>query len=350
MIKTWRRPLMAGFATVALGLMAAMGAARAQGPIQLKLLDRLPPDHYIARYATNVWIDEVQRATDGAVAIQRYPSERLGKSKDMLSLIKTGVTDMGEIFPGYLGEQMVLSTVAELPGMVPDACAASRAFLELAKDGAFIDSNELVPNGIRMLYVVGLPQYELFTSKKIDTIQSLTGLKIRSSGATMDAGLRSVGSVPIRMGAPELTESFARGTVDGTAYPVASIFSYDLQKLVRYATVNGTFGSSMTFYGISRRVWDKLPAKVQQAMIEAGARTTERACGLIDRDNEEAMSRLEKEGAVLVRFSAADIAKLKAFYGPVADAWAAALDKKGKPGTQTLTRFREAIERHRASR
>ena len=98
-----RSAVIAGACGVLLPLAVAAPPAQA---IDLKLADRLPQDHYVARYTTSYFIDEVRKATNGAVTIQRYPSERLGKSKDMLSLIKTGVTDMGEIFPGYLGEQM----------------------------------------------------------------------------------------------------------------------------------------------------------------------------------------------------------------------------------------------------
>ncbi|MEQ8347705.1 MAG: TRAP transporter substrate-binding protein DctP [Sneathiellaceae bacterium] len=330
-------------AVLGVGALVAGTAAGAQDPVALKLLDRLPPDHYIARYATQYWIDEVEQATGGAVTIKRYPSSSLGKAKDMPALVAAGVTDMGEFFPGYLGEKLALSTVGELPGLVPNACAASLAYEALARDGGIIDRTELAPAGIKMLYVVGLPQYELVTSREIDAPASLEGLKIRSSGATMDAGLRSLGIVPIRMGAPELTESFARGTVDGTAFPAASIFSYDLQKLARYTTVGGAFGSSITFYAISRDVWDGLAPAVQEAMLEAGRRTTRRACELIDSDNAEALQRLEDGGTVLVRFTAEEQAQMQAAYAPVADDWAGNLDAKGRPASEVLRHFREAV-------
>src|SRR3546814_1026914 len=96
---------------------------------------------------------EVQEATGVAVRIQRYPSQQLGKSKDMLTLSKAGVVDIAEFVPGYLGDQMPLSTVAEIPGMVPSACTASLAYLDLARQGGFLDKNELAPNGVRLLYV-----------------------------------------------------------------------------------------------------------------------------------------------------------------------------------------------------
>lgn len=343
-----RLGLAAAVAGIGLGLMAGPdGTARAE-TIELKLADRLPQDHYIARYATNQWIEDVEAATGGAVKIRRYPSQQLGKSQDMLALTEAGVVDMGEYVPGYLGDRMPLSSVAELLGMVPSACAASMAYQELAKPGGFLDQNELAPLGIRLLYVVGLPPYQLFTSKTVDGMASLDGLKIRSTGAAMDAGLRALGIVPIRMSAAELTESFSRGTVDGTAFPAASMYSYDLQKQTKYATEDLSFGSSMTFYGISQRVWDRLSPEVQQAMVEAGERATLRACELIDKDDREAILRLQGDGAKLVTFSPADREAFDGALAPVSEEWAKDLDSKGRPGTETLERFRAALRQHQS--
>jgi TRAP-type C4-dicarboxylate transport system substrate-binding protein len=325
-------------------MLSFCGASQAQ-TVTLKLADRLPQDHYVARYTTSYFIDEVQKATNGAVKIQRYPSERLGKSKDMLNLTRAGVVDMGEYVPGYLGDQMPLSSVAELPGMVPNACVASAAYQDLTKPGAFLDKNELAPLGIKLLYVAGLPAYQLFTSKKIDGVASFKGLKVRSTGAAMDSGLRALGIVPIRMSAAELNESFSRGTVDGTAFPAASLFSYDLQNQTKFATVGLSFGSSMTFYGISTKVWDKLPPAVQKAMVEAGERTTRHGCALIDKDDEEALARLQKGGTTLVKLSAEDQQAFRGMLEPVAVEWAQGVDKRGKPGTPTLEAFRAAVKR-----
>ncbi|MEQ8802113.1 MAG: hypothetical protein RLP45_08750, partial [Haliea sp.] len=66
-------------AVAALAMAAALPTGTALADIvELKLADRLPQDHYIARYATDYWIAEVEKATGGAVDIKRYPSQQLG--------------------------------------------------------------------------------------------------------------------------------------------------------------------------------------------------------------------------------------------------------------------------------
>jgi TRAP-type C4-dicarboxylate transport system substrate-binding protein len=325
----------------------AAGNAGAQ-TIELKLADRLAQDHYVARYSTNYWIEEVQKTTKGAVTIQRYPSERLGKSKDMMTLTKSGIADIGEFVPGYLGDPLLLSTVAELPGILPNACAASLAYEQLAKPGGFIDRTELAPQGLRLLYVVGLPAYQLFTSKKFDNLASMKGLKIRSSGPAMDAGLRVLGMVPIRMSAAELGESFSRGTVDGMAFPGASVFTYDLQGKTKYGTKDLSFGSSITFYAISTKAWDKLPPALQKTMTEIGEKTTRRACELIDKEEQEAIQKLVSgSNMTVVSLNPADRRKFDAELSTVAKEWADAADKRGRKGSEALKAFQDAVKPYR---
>lgn len=335
-------------ALAALSLFGA-SAAPAQG-VDLKLADRLPQDHYVARYSTNYFIEQVQGATQNAVKIQRYPSERLGKSKDMMTLTKSGITDIGEFVPGYLGDPLLLSTVAELPGILPNACAASLAFEQLARPGGFIDRTELAPQGLHLLYVVGLPAYQLFTSRKFDSLASMKGLKIRSTGPAMDAGLRVLGMVPIRMSAAELGESFSRGTVDGMAFPAASIFPYDLQGKTKFGTGDLSFGSSMTFYAISTKSWDKLSPAMQKALTEAGEKTTRHACELIDKEEQDAIRKLVSgSNMTLVSLSPADRKKFDDELAAVAQEWADAADKRGRKGTEALKAFREAVKPYRTA-
>ncbi|WP_038200238.1 TRAP transporter substrate-binding protein DctP [Xenophilus azovorans] len=316
--------------------------------VELKLADRLAQDHYVARYSTNYWIDEVQKATDGAVKIERYPSERLGKSKDMMTLTKAGITDIGEFVPGYLGDPLLLSTVAELPGILPNACAASLAYEQLAKPGGFIDRTELAPQGLRLLYVVGLPAYQLFTSKKFDNLSSMKGLKIRSSGPAMDAALRVLGMVPIRMSAAELSESFSRGTVDGMAFPGASVFTYDLQGKTKYGTTNLSFGSSMTLYAISTRSWGKLSPAQQKILSDIGDKTTRRACELIDKEEQDAIKKLVAASSMTpVILNEADRKKFDDELATVAQEWADAADRRGRKGSETLAAFRDAVKPYR---
>lgn len=327
---------------VALALMGATGAAVAD-TVSLKLADRLPQDHYIPRYSTYPWIEEVTGKTGDAVAIQRYPAQQLGSSRDAFRLLKAGVFEIGGLFPSHLGDQLILSTVAELPGITQTACEAALAYEALATEGGPIHENELKPNGLKLLYVVGLPPYQIFSSESVATFDALAGQKIRSSGGAMDTALTNVGAVPIRMGAAELHESFARGTVDGTSFPAASIFSYDLQDFSKFATQGENFGANVEIYVMTTATWDGLPEAVQTAMTEAGRRVTRESCTRVQGDDTAAIERLREGGTTVVAYPAAEKEKVAAALEPVAQGWAEGLDAKGKAGTEVLEAFRAKV-------
>ena len=322
------------------------GSAGAQA-IQLKLADRFPPDHYIAKYAIEYWIEQVKQRTGGTVAVRRFGGESLGKSKDMISLIQAGVTEIGEAVPGYVGDQLELSTVTELPSVTSTACQAAYAYQDLANPDGFLGKRELAPKGLRLLFTVGLPAYHLFLSKKVDNLEGLKGFKIRATGAPAEAMLRQLGMVPVRMGFADLYESWSRGTVDGTPTLTASIFAYDMQSFAKYILAEGTFGSAVSAFLISIKTWNALPANVQQVMMEVSKETTKRACEMIDNDDKESLKKLQDQGSAILSLSPQDEIKLKELADPVKQEWTKALNGKNKPGTETLKLYQEAATKYR---
>ncbi len=80
------------------GMLLASGA-QAQTKITLRVADSFPTGHYIVDYATKFWMDSVTKATNGQVTFEYYPSEQLGKAKDMLALTQSGVTDIAYVAP-----------------------------------------------------------------------------------------------------------------------------------------------------------------------------------------------------------------------------------------------------------
>src|SRR3546814_3858912 len=72
---------------IALVLAVAMPAMAQQ---KLRVADSLPVGHFFAESGTKFWMAEVKRLTGGKVDFEYFPSEQLGKAKDMLTLTQTG--------------------------------------------------------------------------------------------------------------------------------------------------------------------------------------------------------------------------------------------------------------------
>lgn len=330
----------------AVSLVALAASALAQDkdkPIVLRVADSFPSTHYIVDYATKFWMDSVTKATGGAVTFEYYPSEQLGKAKDFLALTQSGVTDIAYVAPSFVSDKMPLTAVAELPGSFTGACEGSAAFWKLAKDGVLADK-EFAPNGVRPIFVVVLPQYQVFTKAKLESVKNLEGMKLYTAGGAKELSVRKLKAVPIKMATPEVYESLSRGTIDGVLFPYASLFPYNVDKLVKYGTVGESLGSFAATYVINEAKYKRLPASVQKAMSDASEATVKRACALIDRDLESQMQRAKQGGITLVQFPATERKEIDAAMATIGKEWAESLDKRGKPGSEVLKAFQDALK------
>ncbi|QTQ34375.1 C4-dicarboxylate-binding periplasmic protein [Aromatoleum petrolei] len=313
--------------------------------IELRIADSLPAGHIIAENLTKPWMKLATELSGGRLVFKYYPAEQMGKAKDMLTLTQSGVIDIGYVGPSYISEKMPLSAVAELPGAATNACQVMRAYWSLAKDDGPLYTNEFKPNRIRPLLVAALPPYQIVlgSSKSVSSLKDLEGTKLRASGGAQNLTLDRLNVIPVRMSPPEIYESMSRGTIDGTLFSFVSVESYKLTPLTKTATVGSNFGTVLVTYSISDAKWAKLPPEAKRALIEAGDRTVQSACAAFDAQERAAGEKLKSAGAQLVEFKGADGAAFGRIADEVASAWAADLDKRGKPGTATLTAFRDAL-------
>lgn len=332
-----RRLLLCG-----LGLLAATAS---HADDKLRLADSLPVGHFFAKSGTEFFMNRVKDLSAGKVAFEYFPAEQLGKAKDLLSLTRSGIADIGYVVPSYVSDKMPLSAVAELPGSFKTSCEGTLAFLDLAETGELKDA-EFATNGVRVLFALVTPPYQLFTTRQpIEGVKSISGLKLRTTGGAMDATVRHFGGIPVRMAAPDLYQSMSRGTVDGTLFPYASVISYDLTALTKHATSGENLGSAVLTYVIGLDRWNRLSPQTREVLQQAGREASRNACAAADADVARDAEVLRAKGIAVGPFPEADRASLSAAADTIAHDWAVDLDRRGKPGSVVLDRFRGALAR-----
>lgn len=322
--------------------------ARAE-TLTLRVADYLPAGHFVAKFATRVWMDDVVARTNGKVKFDYFPAEQLGKSKDLLSLTQSGVTDVGMVAPSLITDKLPLAIVAEHPLDFSSSCEGTAAYWPLAKEGGLLDRSEFEPLGVQALFVLVTTPYQLYmTDDPITGIESVHGKKIRITGGAKVLIAKQLGAVPVQIASPELMEALSRGTVDGMMLSPPSVVTYGFENHVRYATRDENFGNFVITYMISRKKLRSLPADVRQALLDAGEAVTRSSCGKTDLD---AIRSTERIGAAGVEFM--DLAPeahdaLVAAMSSLNQKWAADLDRRGKPGTAVLEAFQKSVQIVRA--
>jgi TRAP-type C4-dicarboxylate transport system substrate-binding protein len=325
------------------------GSVRAQpAPITLRLADVYPVGHNVSEGTAKFFMEEVRRRSNGAVNFEYYPAEQLGKGKDMLQLTLSGVTDIGLVVPSYISDKMPLSAVAELPGGYATSCQGSLAFWQLTHSGA-LDRLEFAPNHVHVLMAHTLNPYQVFSARRIHSLDDLRGQKMRSLGALMDLTIQKLGGVPLHIAAPDIHEAMSRGTIDGGVLAVVSIASYKLTPLLKFGTVGENFGSAALDYAISDARWRQLSPDVQQAMAKAGEDVMESSCQGVDDSNNGEIEAMKTAGIAITALPQAEHDKLAVKLASVGRDWATTLDGRGKPGSAVLADFLAALHETHAT-
>lgn len=329
----------------------------AEDTTTLSLADSYAPTHIFATSGVNVFMDELSDPASGsakgaeeAVDFDYYPAGQMGTPRDLVSLNRSGVLDITPASAAYLSDQLPLSSVSDLPGMVEDSCVGARALFDMMSPGGILYEEEYEPRGLRPLWVSVLPSYEILTvGRQIDSPADLRGLNIRTSGGALDATLSDLGAAAVSMPASEAYEALSRKTVDGVAFPFISVLPYKLQEVLNYSTTGLNIGAFAIPYVISEETWDELDPALQSRIEEAGHSAQQSLCQAVNDETPTAIDTMREDG---VEFNTPDAEGMKEFedkLGPIRKQWARNMDSIGKPGTEVLSDYENLIARYEGS-
>ena len=323
--------------------LCAAGAVQAQ--TKIKIADSFPVGHYLPKYVTTPMMERLKAlpAAKG-IEFEYYPAEQMGKAKDFLSLVQSGVIDIAYVAPGFVSDKMPLSVVSELPLDFSGSCQATMAYWNLAKPGGLLAKKDFEPNGIRLLFTVVLPPYQVITRKPFATLKDIEGMKIRASGSAKELVLKKLKAIPVLMPTPEVYESLSRGTIDGVLFPFNSLAPYDIHKLSKTGTIGENFGTFVANWVISEKRFASLPAAVQQELSAMGEQITRSTCSQVEKDEAGDIEKVKAAGVKLFTLPASDKAAVQAVMQDVAKDWADNLDRRGKSGTEILNAFKAGLK------
>lgn len=329
--------------SLAVTVVCAAGSASAQAT-KIKIADSFPVGHYLPKYFTLPMVERL-KANPAAKGFEfeYYPAEQMGKAKDLLSLTQSGVIDIAYVAPGFVSDKMPLSVVPELPLPYSGSCQATLAYFNLVKPGGLLDKKEFAPNGVRLLFTIVLPPYQVVTRKPFSSLKEVEGMKIRASGSAKELLLKKLKAVPVLMPTPEVYESLSRGTIDGVLFPFNSLAPYEIDKLSKTGTIGSNFGSFVANWVISEKRFQSLPPALQKDLTTMGEEYTKSVCKQVENDEAGDIAKTRAAGVKLTPLSKADQDALEQAAREVANEWALTLDRRGKGGTEALAALRAGM-------
>lgn len=327
------------------GAMAlAMSFTSASAQTVLTMSSWVGPNHPLTRDVLGGWAAAVEKATNGRVKMQMLAKHPVA-APGTFDGVRDGVMDVSYVTASYTPARHPLPLLAELPGSGGTAEINSVAFSRihwkhLHKAGEY--------KGVKLLGVFTHGPGQMFLVKKpVNSVSDIAGMKIRSGGGISEASAKALGASPLVKPAPESYEILASGVADGTFFPAESIRSFNLDKVVKHATIfPGGFYSSAFGFFMNEDKWNKLSKQDQDAINSVSGEALARLAGKAwDAADKGGMEALKAAGVNIQQASPAFIEEVRTRTAPLANNWIQAANAKGMDGAKVLAEFREELKR-----
>lgn len=335
-------------AAAALILSGCVSEAEDGNTTNIRLADSYSTKHAFAEYGVSVFIDAI---VEEGMTVDYFPAGQMGNAQDLEALVSSQNLDIAPASPAYLEDKYPLASVGDLPNWTEDACVATNAMSDLMDPGGILFEEEFKPRGLRPLWVAIIPGYELMTSHRpVEFPSDVEGLLMRSSGGAFDVTTSSIGAAAVSLSAADTYEAMARNTVDGTSMPYSSAVTYNLEEVAHYSTDGLNVGAVGIPYVISEESWQALGPGEQEAILVAADDVKESLCAGLNKEREESKEILLDAGVELTVIEGEAAEEWEKELSEVRQAWADSFDDIGKPGTEVLNAYEEAVESYERSR
>ncbi|TNF58969.1 MAG: TRAP transporter substrate-binding protein [Rhodobacteraceae bacterium] len=333
----------AAIAALSTGFLATGAMAQ---EVTLKLHQFLPAQANVPRLVLDVWADKVEADSNGRIKVERYPSMQLGgKPPELIDQAIDGVADIVWTVVGYTPGRFPTTEVFELPFMMTDARAASRAYWDMfekhMKDGEFADVH------ILGTWVHGPGIFH--TKAPVTKPEDLQGMKIRGGSRLVNSLLERLGATPVGMPVPAVSEGLSKGVIDGTTIPWEVTTALKVSELVsNHTEFTGNALYVLTFVlAMNKDKYNSLPDDLK-AVIDAnsGAEFSVFAGGTqADADGPARQIAVDR-GNNIVTLSAEETAKWREVAQPIYDQWVADMNARGIDGQALIDEARMLMEKY----
>ena len=300
---------------IAVGALPA-GPAMAQQKMVMKASDVHP-----AGYPTVVAVEnmgkKLDKATNGRLSIQMYPSMQLGGEKEAIEQAQVGAIQFARVSVGALGPVIDELNVFNMPYLFRDT-----KHMQKVIDGPI--GQELMDKvtnnptaGLVALAWMDAGARSLYDTKKpIKTLADLKGMKFRVMGNPMFVDMmNSLGGNGVSMGYDQVFSALQTGVVDGAENnPPSFVFDNHYQVAKFYTVDEHLIVPEMVVF--SKKTWDTLSKEDQALLVKFGreAQAEERVLWAVY--EKEAMDKARAAGITIT-----EIADKKPFQDAVKPVW-----------------------------
>ncbi len=305
-------------------------ASLAADVIKLNYSNFFPAPHKNSLLSES-WCKEVEKRTNGKVAISYFPGGTLTPAAQTYDGVVKGIADIGFSVFAYSRGKFPLMEVIDLPLGYKNATQATdliNAFY------AKFQPKEL--DEVKILYLHAHGPGVLHSKEPVSTLDDLKGKKIRATGLAAKI-VTAFGGAPVGTTMPETYDALRTGVADGAMAPVESLKGWKWGEVVSSTTLNyASAYSTGMFVIMNKEKWAALPPDVQKVFTEVSQEWVSKQGQTWDEIDAEGLEFIKAKGSKVITLSPEEDAKWAEKVKPLLDEYVANAKAKGLPGDEAL--------------
>lgn len=287
----------AAVATTSLGL----SAAQAQAKIVLKATDVHPLGYPTVEAVVRMG-QRLEKATNGRISIQMFPSMQLGGEKEMIEQAQVGALQIARISLGPMGPLVPELNAFNLPFVFRDPAHMTKVVSGPIGDEMLKKlSDHPTANLIGLCWMNGGTRNVYNSKHPIRTAADLKGLKIRMMGNPIFVDtMNAMGGNGVAMGFDQLVNALQTGVVDGAENNEPSYVSGQHFRYAKYysMTQHLIIPEILVF---SKRTWGTLSKEDQDLIMKEAKGAQTEQWKLWDEMEQKSIADMKANGVEIVK-------------------------------------------------
>ncbi|PKQ05853.1 MAG: C4-dicarboxylate ABC transporter substrate-binding protein [Alphaproteobacteria bacterium HGW-Alphaproteobacteria-10] len=277
--------------------------------------------------------EEIAAATSGDLTIRIHPAGSLFKHPEIKNAVRGGQAPIGEFFLSLLSNENAAFGADSQPFLATNYGEAARLWAaQKPVVTALLEKQGLMP-----LYSVPWPPQSLYTTKPVNTVADLAGLKLRTYNATLEDFAARTGAAPTQVEVPDIPQAFSTGRVEAMiTSPSTGVTSTAWDYVKYYTDIQAWVPKNIVV--VNKRAFDKLKPETQAAVLAAAAAAEARGWEMSKAETESQTAALAANGMTIVEPSPELMAGLKEIGAAMLEGWKA---QAGESGAQILSAYGE---------
>lgn len=267
--------------TLALGLAATMTAASVAQATTLRFASGYPSGS-ITSDALAVFQQQLTENSGGDVNARVFELSLLNLNEASAG-VRDGIADMAVVLTPYFPRDYANTNMVAEVSMSVELAAEPPRQVGLVYTGAMSEyilhhctdcRNEFSAQNQLFLGSAATPPYSLLCRSKIDSMDTLRGKNLRTSGAQWARWAEAMGANPITMSVNEIYEGLSQGVVDCSVQSTSELSVFNLYEVINDITLNYPSGvfSGVGSANINLQSWQRLSEQQREALLRSVAR------------------------------------------------------------------------------